>query len=188
VIELERARLRIALPIGWSRVPGTDVAGWADEHVGDAGPAVVAALVAVAAAAVAAQPRSIAFVFLGDRPAVQAWAFLRLVPRRAEDAAAAADGAAATLAGPSSGGEVAVWHREVARTTVGAAPAVVLADLLTIDQGTVREVQRRVVVAWFPPEQVCLHLTVSTPSSTLFGDLVATAEELAAGVALREQP
>jgi hypothetical protein len=187
MIALDDAVLRIELPAGWHRVPADDVADWARGLLADVGEQAVDALVAVAERA-QGQPRSVALVFLGDGPSVQAWAFLRLVPRRAEDAAAAADGAAATLAGPSSGGEVAVWHREVARTTVGAAPAVVLADLLTIDQGTVREVQRRVVVAWFPPEQVCLHLTVSTPSSTLFGDLVATAEELAAGVALREQP
>ena len=70
-------------------------------EVGVAGEQAVDALVAVAERA-HGQPRSVALVFLGDRPSVQAWAFLRLVPRRAEDAAVAADEAAATFAGPSS--------------------------------------------------------------------------------------
>ena len=147
-----------------------------------AGPEAVGALVAVAAAA-NAEPPSIPFVYLGGGPVVLAWAFLRLVPRGEPDAAVAAAAAVELLAGPSRG-EIEVWHREVARVDVGDAPGVLLTDLLTVPRAPHdREVQRRAIVSWFPPEQLCLHLTLSTPASTV-GDVAVEALAFAGGVRL----
>lgn len=176
------ARLRIEAPLGWHRVPADGIAEWASSLVGGAGNEAITALVEVAAAANAEPPR-IPFVFLAGGTAVRAWAFLRLVPRTEPDAIAAASAAAEALGGPSRG-DVEVWHREVARVDVGTLPGVLLTDLLTVPRAPHdREVQRRAIVTWFPPEQVCLHLTMSTPSSTV-GDIAAEALAFAAGVRL----
>lgn len=180
--ELLDTRLRVEAPVGWHRVPADGTEAWATGLVGDAGEQAVGALVAVAAAA-NAEPRSIPFVYLGRGPAVAAWAFLRIVPRIEPDAAAAVAAALEALAGPSRG-EIEVWHREVARVDVGDAPGVLLTDLLTIPRAPHdREVQRRAIVTWFPPERLCLHLTLSTPASGV-GDVAIEALAFAGGVRL----
>jgi hypothetical protein len=180
--DLLGARLRIEAPAGWHRVPADGLDGWAATLVGGAGEEAVAALAAVGAAANAEPPR-VPFVHLGGGPVARAWAFLRVVPREEADAEAAAAAAERVLAGPAHG-DVEVWHREVVRVTVGEAPGVLLTDLLTLPRAPHdREVQLRAVLAWFPPEAICLHLTISTPSSTL-GDPGVEARAFAAGIRL----
>jgi hypothetical protein len=176
------ARIQVEAPVGWHRIPVDGIEAWATALVGAAGGEAVGALIAVAAAA-RAQPPSLPFVFLGNGPVALAWAFLRLVPRSDPDAAAAASTAVELLGGPSRG-DVEVWHREIARVDVGGAPGVLLTDLLTVPRAPHdREVQRRAIVTWFPPEQLCLHLTLSTPAASV-GDVAVEALAFAGGVRL----
>lgn len=199
-------RLQIAPPVGWHRMPdpGAPASRWVSDLVldtgysGSAGEKLAASLRgALATAAAQNAPKRLRFVYLGDPPrsALQAWAFVDLVPRtrREEPAESAAERYAAAFAEPVSAASAAeVWHREVSRIPVGLGPAVLVHDLLTLrvtvpdpTAGPERRLQHRVIVAVFPKDEpLLLRLTLSTPRLGAFPDIEQAARELVESVQL----
>ncbi len=194
---LRDAEVSIEVPAGWYRMPDPEADGaelWPFEVVGrfgwqgpDATHAFAALLEALALARSQAKPKRQRWVLLGEPavPAVQGWALLDLVPRAEPDPGVAADtyehGARAAGA---TGGDAAVWHREIARVTVHGDPAVVIHDLLTVGEtiDTPGTMQHRAVVALFPAEPVLFSLSVSTPYLAALPDVEAAALDFADGV------
>ena len=201
-VATEHAELTVAVPAGWYRMPdplAPDARIWPFELVGRFGFTGEDALVASAsldAALVSARaqsmPRRLRWVLLGQPPVpvVQAWALLDLVPRDEPVGSIAADvfERGAKDAG-ANGGASMVWHREVERRTVHGDPAVVIHDLLTIDQEPHggRVVQHRALVAVFPERSVLVSLSVSTPLLAALPDVEAAALEIAEGVWIGER-
>lgn len=192
---LEDERFEIQMPPGWHPMPApgsTAAATWPADTAIAAGftgrdglLAVQSLASALEVAASQDRPKRLRWVFLGvpPKPMVQAWAFVDVVPRLDADAVASADAyeaGARHAAGTTSATQV--WHREISRRIVGAQPAVMIHDLLTIPAPEVQRVQHRAVLSIFPPEQILVSLTLSSPQLAALPDIESTALAMAEGI------